>query len=503
MLVILFFITVLSFLFRTYGFFTNYPFWVDEFSTAVESQYLLKYGLGVFNNPHIYFEHHNIVTHFLTAFLFKMLGNQEWVARLPSLVFGSLIPALVYLLGKHFFNSKTGFIAALLTAFSYFEIVWSRQARSYVLLQFIILVSSYIYFKLLSEKEHQLKLLLYLSIFLFLGFITHSFFYLYLIALVLHLSISKWNDLLYLLRKPWFYFLLAIIIFVSNQIGLFYTVWIYFKNGGFGSNNLWYYHSFLWREYSLITFLAVIGLILLFKKNRTAFGFVTLYLLLHFIFIFFGFKPMVSRYLLPIFPFILLLAANTITQLPYLFFKNQKHILTAFTSLFLTGFIILNGDKFVNRPKSFYSVNHDFREIALIDYQEIYDLIKKEGSLSQKDTAIIETWPARTYWYLGIEYKPTYIFKWKGNLPYLKDQDGEKLVPKNNGVKLIENASDLRRTIARHSKGYLLIDDSTLPKDVLDFAEKNLKKELYLDHYTLDDNPYSLWPATLYSWGIN
>lgn len=494
---------IISFIFRSYGFFANYPFWVDEFSTAVQSQFIIKYGLSIFNNADIYFEHHNIPTHFITAFLFQIFGTNEWIARLPSLIFGSLIPVIVFFLGRYFFNSKTGLSAALLTAFSYFQITWSRQARSYVLLQLIILITTFIYFKVLEEKSNKRINLILLFIFSFFGFITHSFFYILLFSLILHYLLVSKNHLTRILTNKLALLIFIILLIVSKQTGLIDTFIIYLKQGGFGTNNLWYYHSFFWREYVLLTFLAVIGLILTFLKKRRIFSFLAIYLIFHLVFITFGFKPLATRYVLPIFPFILILVGNSLNHIPNLFFKNQKHILTAFVSLLLTFFIIVNGDKFVNRPKEYYSVNHDFREIALVDYKKVYDLIKNKGDLNDKKTAIIETWTARIYWYINPDYQPTYIFKWKGNLPYIIDQNGEKFVPNNNNLKLIEDIADLKKVITKYPKGFIFIDDTSLPQDVVSYAQKYFKKELYLDHYPLDDNPYSIWPATLYSWGID
>jgi hypothetical protein len=182
--------------------------------------------------------------------------------------------------------------------------------------------------------------------------------------------------------------------------------------------------------------------------------------------------------------------------------KKRASILYGAVPILLAIFIIINGHKFVNRPKQFYSVNHDFREIALIDYAQIYDLIKKKGQLYDRNTALIETWTARIYWYVGLNYEPTYMFTWKGNVPYVMNSDNEKIVPRTNHLRVIENRNDLEKAMSLYPKGFILIDDVSLPRDVIEYAEKNLKKELYLDHYTLDDNPYSIWPATLYSWGI-
>ena len=81
------------------------------------------------------------------------------------------------------------------------------------------------------------------------------------------------------------------------------------------------------------------------------------------------------------------------------------------------------------------------------------------------------------------------------------NKEEEKIIPLSN-QRFIGELTDLLKAQKRYPNGFIFIDDATMPKDVIDYAEKNLKKELYLDHYPLDDNPYSIWPATLYSWGI-
>jgi len=131
---------VFSFSYRLYGLTThNPPFWVDEFASANQGKLFLKYGLSAFNNPNIYIENYNITTHLLIAVFYKLFGINEFSARLPLVFIGSIIPIIVYFLTKKIFDLQTAISASLLTVFSYFEIVWSRQARSYITLQFLTL----------------------------------------------------------------------------------------------------------------------------------------------------------------------------------------------------------------------------------------------------------------------------------------------------------------------------------------------------------------------------
>ena len=146
------------------------------------------------------------------------------------------------------------------------------------------------------------------------------------------------------------------------------------------------------------------------------------------------------------------------------------------------------------------------------DYSFIVDKKATKGEIKKGRTAVIDTWPDRVRWYLGNNFKNLYYFKWQNEpgivsghvkiTEFFSNQDGEKFTKGKESVKYIGELSDLLKTMKKYTKGFIFIDDSSLQRDVIDYAEKNLKKELYLDHYPLDDNPYSIWPATLYSWGI-
>lgn len=229
------------------------------------------------------------------------------------------------------------------------------------------------------------------------------------------------------------------------------------------------------------------------------------------IFINFLFAPYVSRYLLPLWPFILLFAAYSLFTIAQIFAEKTRVSATIIT-LAITIAIVFNGHMFVLKPKPFYSVNHDFREIALIDYHQIYTIIKEKGNLPEGKTAVIDTWQDRLYWYLGRDFPSAYLFRWieeEGTVNGLAkrtvftiNNSGEKIIPGQKNLRFVGEASDLEKAMNKYPKGFILIDDSSMPEDVREYAEKNFKKELYVDHYPLDDNPYSIWPATLYSWGI-
>jgi len=504
-------IFIVSLFFRLRGLISiNPPFWVDEIFTASQANVILKYGLNVFNNSKIYFEYHNISSHFLVALFFKIFGQNEWAARLPIVIIGSLVPVAAFIFSRFIFNLPTSIISSLLISFSYLEIVWSRQARGYVLQQLLVLVAFYLYFKIISHnKKPQVWQYLLLALTLILGVLTHTMFYLVIGSLLFHYLVFNFSKIKIFLKSIYFYLFLLVggTFIYLNRIGD--TIVYFYNSKTFFANNLWYYHSFLWREYGLILFLAIIGLLVGLKNKFKEISLIFIYLIFHLLFLSFIFKPYVSRYLLPIFPLLFISFGYALTNIQRLFY-DRNHVIIAF---FISLFFIVNGDKFVNRPKIFYSVNHDFREIANIDHNQVYSLVRKKITNKKLPVAIIETLPDRAQWYLGYDYEPLYLFRWtdeeglvnglQKKTTFFYNDAGEKTVVPNSSLRIIGNLKDLKKAINKYDKGFIFIDDSSLPQDVINYAQGNLKKELYLDHYYLDDNPYSIWPATLYSWGID
>jgi len=81
------------------------------------------------------------------ALSFKLLGRSEVSSRIPSILFGLFSVLLVFFIGKDFFGTTAGFVAAILMAYLPFEIVWSRACRMYSMYQFFFLLSFFTFYK--------------------------------------------------------------------------------------------------------------------------------------------------------------------------------------------------------------------------------------------------------------------------------------------------------------------------------------------------------------------
>lgn len=510
-------ITIAAFVYRIFGIWNNYPFWVDEFSTAKNASYLVQYGLSAFWQPDIIIERHNITTHALVALSFALFGTTETAARLPFVLIGSFLPMSVFFLTRRLTNTTSAVCASLLALFSYTMITWSRQARGYVILNVAILWTIYFYLALIEKSGFTKKNGIGFIVFVIIGFLTHPLYYLIIGAVGLHYIFLKRAYIKQLMKQKMFYAITVPLLAVVFVIMYLQDSLRFFSTTLFGANNWWYYHSYLWRENTLITFLGLIGLLILLVKNIRYGILIVLYLTLHWIFVTYMFGHYLTKYLLPLFPFLFVGMAIVLTELTELVIKAHlpkvafKSLLIAGVPVAITLFIVSNGDKFVKKPVPYYSVNKDFREIANIDYHQIYGIVQKKGRLSEGKTAVIDTWPDRAKWYVGNTFPGLYFFKWQNEQGRVSGHikrteftivNGEKVTVGQERFKFIGELPDLKRVMKKYPRGFLYIDDATLPQDVREYAEKNLKKELFLEHYPLDENPYSIWPATLYSWGV-
>jgi 4-amino-4-deoxy-L-arabinose transferase-like glycosyltransferase len=115
--------------------------WVDEVNPAFAADAYLKTGVDMLPSGEIYGRAR--MNTLLVAWSESAFGLNEVGARLPSAFLGILSILLVYFLAKDLHGNKTALLAAFLTAFSHFEIGWSRTCRMYTLLQVLTLLLAF------------------------------------------------------------------------------------------------------------------------------------------------------------------------------------------------------------------------------------------------------------------------------------------------------------------------------------------------------------------------
>lgn len=108
---------------------------MDQFSEMLERE----------NNPPLFF--------LLVHFWIKFFGVKAASVRMLPLIFSSLTAPFIYLIGKKFFNLKTGLIAAILFTFSSYSIYFAHETRVYSLFGLLTAISMYAFYSLLKNPK--------------------------------------------------------------------------------------------------------------------------------------------------------------------------------------------------------------------------------------------------------------------------------------------------------------------------------------------------------------
>jgi uncharacterized membrane protein len=113
------------------------------------------------------------------------IGNQDALLRLPSVIFGSLSILLFYFVVRNWLGRTIALISASLMAISPFHVWYSQEARPYVLLLFLALLSLWLFQKLITKGT---------NLWLRIGFIisTASTFYCHTVAIAFFIFLGTY-----------------------------------------------------------------------------------------------------------------------------------------------------------------------------------------------------------------------------------------------------------------------------------------------------------------------
>jgi uncharacterized membrane protein len=124
-------------------------FWLDELWTTVSSseqslyQLLTKWVIPDGVHPPL----HNI----LLFYWFKLFGDTEISARLPSAIAGVLSIVAIYHFSKPFCSRYIATSAAILVALTYEGIYYSQEARSYSLLILFSIIATFLWLRIVAR----------------------------------------------------------------------------------------------------------------------------------------------------------------------------------------------------------------------------------------------------------------------------------------------------------------------------------------------------------------
>ncbi len=428
-------------------------YWIDEGYTLNAVLSTLEKGYPILDSDKIYGPYYLLNNYLITGAV-KLGGFNPTATRLPAVVFGIGVILMIYLLGRQYFNKQVGFLAAILTTLSYWEIAWSRQARMYIQLQFFFLLALYLFNSLLNKFSYK-KLILLILVTL-AAILSHYFGYLligiYALILLINLFNTKKEELQKIIqnRKKLIVIALSGLGIIALLVKLFLD---FFRKAS--ANNFFIghtYQNFLIDYLPLITVMALAGavIIVLKEKNiKTKIGLIVAYLLPYLI-ITFSADTLHFRYLFFILPILFILTAYVI----YIISKKFKYswaLGLVILILVITASNYLQANTFVLKPITYYSLEPHTPQP---DFKGAYQAIIDQGWGDNKVivsafTQLDKVYLGRSDYWLAIGLDGRKLDKNK-----LKEREYY-----NNAI-TIKTAEQLKE-LTESKSGYIIVDNMT------------------------------------------
>ena len=169
-LIVLALLIIAGFAIRAYDL-SYHSYWMDESYSIKSTQNMETNILPCLNSGLSYHRH---LPYSAVLFIFTRFGYDEFITRLPSVIFGVLLIPVIFFYSRRIFKDDyTALIPTILITFSQFFIAWSRQARHYSLLVLLFFMSLYLLDAFMQKPDK--KNLLYLLAVTILAMMTHAF----------------------------------------------------------------------------------------------------------------------------------------------------------------------------------------------------------------------------------------------------------------------------------------------------------------------------------------
>ena len=191
--------------------------WLDEAVIYIQTKQ--KNVLDVYRNVMEYEGHIGPVYHMLNYFFTKLFGFSEWALRFPSALYGTITVYLTYKIAKTLFSWRIALYAALILAVSPFHIWYSQEARMFSLWGMFILITVYLFIKIIQSDKFEIKLWLLMTLFAALSIWTFLNSIFIFFAMGVYLLINVKRD-----HKTLIYFTLSMIIAACSCIPALYSL---------------------------------------------------------------------------------------------------------------------------------------------------------------------------------------------------------------------------------------------------------------------------------------
>lgn len=487
-LIVLGLLTIWGFILRIYE--LGYQsLWYDEGYSINAALQMLERGLPILPSGHFYST--AILNTSFIASSMGLFGSSEFAARLPAVLFGVLTIPLTFYFVKRLIDKKVALITAFLVTFFVLEIVWSRQARMYQQLQFFYLLSLFLFYEFTQKGTNRYLILTIIST--ICTVLSHSFGFSLVIVFFVYLLLTnitntkKYLTKEFILNKKFIITFLcgvALLVLAEVAFGVFTSILStrinYFPD----------YMLYLMHIFPIILYLALVGVIILLRKDYKTSLLLILAAIVPFYFICFHVQLLGYRYLyfiLPLFFIFFALAIDYLTSMISL--KRLRFILSWMPIIVILGLTVYS-QSFNFVPQSIYyesmAPQPDFRHAYTFVNQNI-----EEGEI------VIDTWPA-----LGTYYLKSYPDYWLSfdiagtMVDYCVGEDKSRELYTN--TLCIKNLEMLKNVMEENPSGWLVIDSlaiSRLPYYIIEYIEDNMT------YYEQGSSRNITGEVRIYGWG--
>ena len=127
------------------------PYWQDELASYYASRGILAHGLPFFLSGFLYPK--SELFSYMLALWTTLFGDQQGVPRLISVIEYLVSLPLLYRVGCYFFDRRVALFATAMLAFSPVSLVWGRQMRMYEQAQVLTLLTVYLFYRAIEERQ--------------------------------------------------------------------------------------------------------------------------------------------------------------------------------------------------------------------------------------------------------------------------------------------------------------------------------------------------------------
>jgi hypothetical protein len=129
----------------------NSSLYIDEYTSLLAARYTVDYGVP--RTPSGAYYTRGVLFTYLQAAVSALGPFDKVLARLPTVLLGSATVLAAFVVGRRMFNATTALLAAVWLAFAPEAITWGGRARMYALLQLLVLLAVYFFYKGVVETR--------------------------------------------------------------------------------------------------------------------------------------------------------------------------------------------------------------------------------------------------------------------------------------------------------------------------------------------------------------